>query len=150
MNRKSWESDMRVQLRGGFALPFIMVIIGLYWIFFQTPKLSELDLNEGIILDIEKSELVFILLENNEIFFKVDLKKDKEIVSSLINKGMKIKIWSKNLKNGTTIIKQLEYNGDLVINYNWFQEIIFSGILVLVGVILIPFVLKDRKKHPIK
>ena len=140
--------------RRGCAIPFVWFIVGVY-ILLTIPKFTELTAHEGII---EKFRVykngehhTYIYVQGRKTPYVIRNNNDKELLLKVLdkNKEQKIIVWTKekNLKD-TDDEKALQMAIDDKIIYYYetsFSKKIGWG-LVIIGGILIPIVVRERRK----
>ncbi len=129
----------------GFWAPFAFLFVGIA-VIIKTPSKEDLIIFSGVI----NPDHYFdgILLENEDSKFIFDLKKQKDIASQKLKTATHAKIWVTNNSKERKAIKRLELDEDLILEYNYVEEIRLYLIFIVIGVVLIPVVVKERIKNP--
>lgn len=127
----------------GFIAPFTMLIVGIFFLF-QTPKVNELDYYSGELKYNKHFQNIQVLGEEPKFVFGT--KKEKELVLPMLDGATYAKIWVRQNDKRYKNIKQIELDGEMVIQYSFLREISMSLFLIIVGAVLIPFVIKAKRQ----
>ncbi len=128
----------------GFIAPFCLVVMSIYFIYKTPINATKLEIFSDTIRHSKYFDCVF--LQNDDTKYILAKNSNKEFLLQKIKKSTTAKIWVKK-DSKRKYIKQLELDDTLVLSYNYFQEIISLIILGILGLILIPFVVKARGKQ---
>ena len=147
---REWNKAVEVEGRKGRSLPYIMVIVGLFYLLQIPLKTDKLLFFNGCLDSYEYTETsLFIHIKDEnyqEETFKVDVKKYRELLHPILPSVKYVKIWTQDHRRFKSNIKQLEADGEMIILYNWWNHTWFHLCLVIIGILLIVPVEKSYQK----
>lgn len=135
------------QYFGGFWLPFILVFVGIIMLLnYLTFSLERITPVSGKIVRVMEWEHTIFYLENSKQKYVVWRKGDNQSNVEKIKEGVYVTVWA---KPGKEQVYQLMVEDSIVIPYQRSKLIFYVSLsMVIIGIILIPIVLRDRKNNP--
>lgn len=130
----------------GFSVPFILVLVGLFFLIRVPIDTESFDKFSGVYQKTAMSDRYF-KLKNYNFIFEFSPPKDAKNVVDLFNEQSEVAILGVR-KDDSIIVKQVYIDGKLVLKYSWFKNTYYLLILILIGIVLIPIVLKEKRKYP--
>lgn len=130
------------EARGGFALPFIIFFVGLFYIIESLLNIGDTKIKaKGEIVSIFKDSTLLII-QGEELPFHIRGGTDRSKIHIGDYAEMLYSIKSSKHNN----IEQLEINGRMIYEYSWWYNNKVAVWFALIGAILIPFTIKSRNK----
>ncbi len=136
-------SLIRYSENRGFGIPFCFIVVSVVFLI-KTPTTNDLITISGNIvynqylqvLQLEEIDKKFIFLEAQ-----------KDIAFKRIKSAESARIWVKEGCSDRCKIKQLELDGEVIIEYNYLKEITIPIVFGLMGLLLIPIVIRAKRKQ---
>jgi len=142
MNLNNFNSFDRYAFRRGFLVPFIMVLIGFVYLFLVPINTVKLEKHIGTLERYTNDYSKFWLIgEKNA--YEVDLKRYREKLEEVSSKSKEVEVWTKKNKR---IVMQLVIDGAMVIKYKWWNHAKVFWFFILIGSLLIPIVIREKRK----
>ncbi|MBP5667250.1 MAG: hypothetical protein IKO46_05380 [Salinivirgaceae bacterium] len=128
--------------RKGFALPFIIFFVGLFYIIESLLNIDDTIIKaKGEIVSISK-DTTELKINGEELPFFIPSHIDK----SSIHKGDYVEILYAIYSQEYNTIKQLKVNSRMIYEYSWWNNNKISVWVAIIGAILIPIVIKERNR----
>jgi hypothetical protein len=142
-----WRGTVVTNYAGGFIVPFLLVIVGLIFLFSQLGnKLERASVYEGTISKVTGWEDNVFYLKGYEKPFKFVKEERIEVLDQFLKPGCTAKVW---VKKTNDYIYQLAVNGEVVFPYEKSMTPIYVALVAIgIGLIFIPIVIRERRKHP--
>jgi hypothetical protein len=136
--------------RWGLHMPYWMVIAGIYaLVTIKDDGFSKMIIHQGnikmFVIPMYKQEPIFLYIEGNNHPFQI-VGENKEKIKPKLQKGDTIKFWTEKNKS---IVRQAMINGEMVCPYvyNYRATLIFALSFIIIGGILIPIFIRERRKY---
>lgn len=142
-------NDLKKHSHGyGFIAPFCMLLLCVIWIYKTPASPNKMKVITGNI----KQQTHFkdiILLHNDDTKYVIG--RESSTVIQLLNSKKAAVIWvKKGEETGRKFIKQLQLDGETVIEYNYLKEITTPIIFGIIGLLLIPIVIRAKRKQKLQ
>jgi hypothetical protein len=154
------ERAYRGQIRQGFWLPFGILGMGIYFLIeVLTLNIDDLMYVKGNIKDFKiwksifftlkvdekNTDNIYFLLDDDEKEFEITDPSQKEKINKFLKKGADVELWATIDDQN---IMQLIINNKMIIEFpGIWESLVLPSILILIGLIIIPFAIKARRKH---
>jgi hypothetical protein len=139
-------NDFRRHSQGyGFIAPFCMLALCIIWIYYTPTTPETMKTVSG---DIKQQSYFkdIILLQGDDT--KYIIGNESEIVQRLLESKKKAVIWiEEDEKLDRKVIKQLELDGEIIIEYNYLKDITIPIVFGVIGLLLIPIVIRAKRKQ---
>ena len=130
------------EARGGFALPFIIFLVGLFYIIESLLNIDDTKIKaKGEIVSIYKDSTLLII-QGEELPFHIRGGTDVSKIHIGDYAEMLYSIKPSKYNN----IEQLKVNGRMIYEYSWWYNNKVAVWFAIIGAILIPFVIRSRNK----
>ncbi len=139
--KKQWDAEIRSAGRRGFIAPFIMVLIGFVYLLLVPCSVEKLEKHTGIFERYNKGNSKFWFVAEKDAY-DVGLKRYREKLQEIASKNKKAEVWTKKNKR---IVMQLVVDGEMIIEYKWWNHAKVSVFFILIGSLLIPLVMRKKK-----
>ena len=137
------ESFVRYSENRGFGIPFCFVIISIIFLI-KTPMASDLIPISGNI--VYNQYLQVLQLEDIDKKF-IFPESQKDIAFKKIKSAEYARIWVNKGCSERCKVKQLELDGEIIFEYNYLKEITIPIIFGVIGLLLIPIVIRAKRKQ---
>ena len=142
-NKKKEDWMVATSRTRGFATPFLLFLVGLFF-------LAKSDKNVDDNTFKAKGEIVYISKDSAEMQIQGEKKSfiiHKYIDKSKVNIGDYAEIWYKDIEGRSLKrIEQLKINGQMIYEFNWWNNNKVKVLFTIIGAILIPIVIKERNR----
>ncbi len=128
--------------RRGAVAPYCLIIAGIYGLLTTPLNIDRLEYYSGAIESYTETDFEYLNIEEIDNSFRVDLKKNREILRDALPNSKNIELWATE----KTLIKQIKVDGAIRIEYKWLREVRVGFVFIMVGLILLPFTTKEWRK----
>jgi len=139
MNLNSFD---RYAFRRGFLVPFIMVLVGFGCLLLVPINTTKLEKHTGTLGRYDKGYSKFWLVGEKDAY-EVGLKRYREKLEEISSKSKEAEVWTKRNKR---LVMQLVVDGEMVIEYNWWNHAKVFVFFILIGSLLIPIVIREKRR----
>lgn len=139
-----FDSAEKYSISRGSATPFIFVFVSVFYLFTVPLNTASLEKHEGYLINYDTVEYANYWIQENSNPFRVDMKKYKKILKNELPKAKYLEIWTKKNKYLTL---QLKIDGRMVIEYHWWNHAKYPIVLILIGLITLPFIRNETIKE---
>ena len=145
---KWWNFEIKTVIRGNKLIPFVFIISGLIFLLYTPVDARRMNTYSGYLSKYDKNNYSTFCIKGNKIKFKVQTKKDKELLRAVFPTAKHIEVWSRKILLGKNkdFIMQLKVDGRMVIEYNWWYHAKVPIFFIVIGLILLPIVRKEWGK----
>ena len=140
--KKQWNAEIRSAGRRGYTAPFIMVLIGFVYLLLVPCSAGNLEKHTGTLGRYDKGYSKFWLVGDKDAY-EVGLKRYREKLEEVSSKSKEVEVWTKKNKR---IVMQLVIDGEMVIEYKWWNHSKVFLFFILIGSLLIPIVIREKRK----
>ena len=142
MNNNFDDWAFKREARGGFALPFIILLVGLFYIIESLLNIDDTKIKaKGEIVSISKDSTMLII-QGLELPFHIRSGTDRSNIHIGDYAEILYSIESSKYNN----IEQLKINGKMIYEYSWWHNNKVAVWFAIIGAVLIPFTIKSRNK----
>ncbi len=139
---KQWNAEIRSAGRRGYTAPFVMVLIGFVYLLLVPINTAKLEKHTGVLERYNKGYSKFWLMGEKDAY-EVGLKRYREKLEEISSKSKEAEVWTKKNKR---LVMQLMVDGEMVIEYKWWNHAKVFMIFILIGSLLIPIVIREKRK----
>ncbi len=133
----------RYAFRRGYLVPFIMVLTGFVYLLLVPINTVKLEKHTGTLDRCNKGYSKFWLIGEKGAF-EVGLKRYREKLEEISSKSKEAEVWTKKNKR---LVMQLVVDGEMVIEYKWWNHAKVFMFFILMGSLLIPIVIREKRKY---
>ena len=141
MNLNNFNSFDKYAFRRGYLVPFIMVLTGFVYLLLVPINTAKLEKHTGTLERCNNGYSKFWLIGERGAY-EVDLKRYREKLEEVSSNSKEVEVWTKKNKR---IVMQLVVGGEMVIEYNWWNHAKVFIFFILIGSLLIPIVIREKK-----
>ena len=138
------EEDFRRYSQGyGFIAPFCLLVIGIVFLF-KTATFNDLTQISGNIVYNQYLQVLQLEGIDKKYIFP---ESQKDFAFKKIKSSEFARVWVKKGCSDRCKIKQLELDGEIIFEYNYLKEITIPIIFGVIGLLLIPIVIRAKRKQ---
>src|SRR5690554_890280 len=119
-----------------------MVLVGFGCLLLVPINTTKLEKHTGTLGRYDKGYSKFWLVGEKDAY-EVGLKRYREKLEEISSKSKEAEVWTKRNKR---LVMQLVVDGEMVIEYNWWNHAKVFVFFILIGSLLIPIVIREKRR----